>query len=484
MNAGLPYVALVLAIPVVAVTVACGGDSGEASDPLFVPSSGSVSGYFPVVIRTSRMGIDAAAVTRATFGGIRAYGLSADDAGDLRVTVQGHPDGGAVAVVLATPAGDVTLEDPFLYEAPSDPRLARMMGFGASLSQGIQRTIPSDHGTLQGPVALVARQAGAYLSLPVPVPGLFPQEEPSDVGPPPVCALPDSLQALLSAVGDVTGRLLDPDTGQYSYHMGRVDPDLAPRNVAVGNCSVDEVLHGVKADNLGGSFLAHLVYEPWAEVLAQMETSQFDHLKAGRPTLVMSTDFFANDVLWGVVLGSVIDVANARPEAEILDGIAEVVETLAATGAEVFLANLPGTSLLPVTAEKRRISIEAGVTDVDQRIAALDALTDRANQALAAAAAGHANVHVVDLHGWAARIAVDGIAVGDQVLRPAKFGGLVGLDGIHFTDTGYAVVANVFLQAINAAWNTSFPQVDLAPVLADDPESPVALAAAGLGDCR
>ena len=172
------------------------------------------------------------------------------------------------------------------------------------------------------------------------------------------------------------------------------------------------------------------------------------------------------------------------PEAEILAGIAEVVDTLAALGSEVFLASLPGTSLLPVTAEKRRVSIEAGVTDVDERIAALDALTDRANAALAAAAAGHANVHIVDLHGWAARIATDGIAVGDQVLRPAKFGGLVGLDGIHFTDTGYAVVANVFLQAINAAWGTSFPQVDVAAVLANDPESPAVLAAAGLDACR
>jgi lysophospholipase L1-like esterase len=493
-----PPAATLLAVLVLATAAACGSTSAgpdaagapDATDvpdvpaALFQPASGSVSGYYPVVIRTSSLGIAPAAVTRATFGGIRAYGLAVEAGGDLRVIVQGHPDGGPVTVVLTTPGGNVVLEDPFVYVAPSDPRLARMMGFGASLSQGIQVTVPTDHGTLQGPVALVARQVGAYLPLPVPVHGLFPEEVPGDVGPPPVCALPDALQTLLSAVGDVADRLLDPDTGMYTYAMGRVDPDLAPRNVAVGNCSVDEVLHGVKAENLGGAFLGHLVYEPQAEVLAQIETTQFDHLLAGNPTLVISTDFFANDVLWGIVLGDVIDPANARPEAEILAGIAEVVDTLAALGSEVFLASLPGTSLLPVTAEKRRVSIEAGVTDVDERIAALDALTDRANAALAAAAAGHANVHIVDLHGWAARIATDGIAVGDQVLRPAKFGGLVGLDGIHFTDTGYAVVANVFLQAINAAWGTSFPQVDVATVLANDPESPAVLAAAGLDACR
>ena len=75
------------------------------------------------------------------------------------------------------------------------------------------------------------------------------------------------------------GQLVREGAGQSFYYFG---PTTTLTSVSVGNCSVDEVLHGVKADNLGGSFLAHLVYEPRAEVLSPMETSQFDHLTAGR----------------------------------------------------------------------------------------------------------------------------------------------------------------------------------------------------------
>ena len=167
---------VVLAIVAVPFAVGAGCGSVDADAGPFEPASGSVSGYYPVVIRSSVLGVDPAIVTGVTFGGIKAYGLVATAGGDLQVTVQGHPDGGKVAVDVATPGGVTRIADSFTYIAPPDPRLARMMGFGASLSQGIQRTVPSEHGTLHGPIALIARQMGAYLPLPVPVPALFPEE--------------------------------------------------------------------------------------------------------------------------------------------------------------------------------------------------------------------------------------------------------------------------------------------------------------------
>jgi lysophospholipase L1-like esterase len=291
------------------------------------------------------------------------------------------------------------------------------------------------------------------------------------------------VSVLLKCLGDVVPRLLDDEGTAYVAWKGRVDPDLAPGNVAVGNCSVREVAAGIDDGNLAGVMLGHLVYDPFAEVMAPVKGSQIGLIEAAKPTLVLSVDFFGNDVLWGVVMGSVIDTSYCTPADVMLPAIEEIVSRLAATGAEVFLANLPGTSMLPATAERRRQSIEAGVTDVDARIAAIDALGEAANAALAAAAAKHANVHVVDLVTWADRIARDGLPVGDQVLTTGKFGGLVGLDGIHFTSTGYAVVANVFADAINATLGTAIPLIDLAAVVAGDPESPQALAASGLAEC-
>jgi len=317
----------------------------------------------------------------------------------------------------------------------------------------------------------------------VPVHGLFPALGPGDIGPPPACALPDAVKALLLAAGDVAVQLLDPETQCYTYRMGRVDPDLLPANVAAGNCSVDEMLHGVAADNIAGNFLGHLVYEPDAELLDPLDGAQIALVEAASPTLVISTDFFGNDILWGVALSDVVDPALARPEAEILAGIDETVDRLAATGAEVFLGNLPMVSLLPATKQKVDASLAAGLEsgEVAARVQALDDLAATANGRLAQAAGRHGNVHVVDLEGWSRRIADEGLDVGGQSLGIRKFGGLVGLDGIHFTDTGYAVMANVFLEAIDAVLGTQTPRVDLEAVLVTDPESPAALAAAGVG---
>jgi lysophospholipase L1-like esterase len=463
--------------------------AGDGEDPdsrsLLEPPGGPVSGYYQIRLRVSQVGMDARRVTGVRVGGIRAYDLQVPGDGELVVTVQGHPDGGEVDVALDIDGGTTILPQPFRYDAPPHPALARVVGFGASLSQGIQQTVPSLHGALSGPIALVARQTGAYMPLPLPLPDLFPRLDASDVGPPPDCILPDAVQSLLLAVGDVIERLQEPVTKTYSYRPGRIDPDLVPGNLAAGNCSVDELLHGVKADNLPGAFLGHLVYEPDADLLDPLEGCQIDLVEAALPTLVLSTDFYGNDVLWGVALGRIIDPSLARPEPEVLAGIAEVVRRLAATEAEVFLANLPPVSLLPATAQKARASTDSGLTDteVQQRIAGLDHLADRANEALETAASVYENVHVVDLHGWSMAIARDGLVVGDQILTIGKFGGLVGLDGIHFTDTGYAVMANVFLDAINQVLGTGFPYVDLEAVLRTDPESPESLRNAGLDSC-
>lgn len=57
-------------------------------------------------------------------------------------------------------------------------------------------------------------------------------------------------------------------------------------------------------------------------------------------------------------------------------------------------------------------------------------------------------------------------------------GGFFSLDGIHPTNTGYALTANVFIDTMNAALKTSIPDVDVSAVAAKDPLFPPNLAAA------
>ena len=64
--------------------------------------------------------------------------------------------------------------------------------------------------------------------------------------------------------------------------------------------------------------------------------------------------------------------------------------------------------------------------------------------------------------------------------RAGRGGGRLGLDHTHFSDAGYAVMANVIIEEIAAVTGVRLPLVDLAPIAAADPRSPSALEAAGL----
>jgi hypothetical protein len=149
---------------------------------------------------------------------------------------------------------------------------------------------------------------------------------------------------------------------------------------------------------------------------------------------------------------------------------------------------MPQPSLLPLTLEKRaRMIAEGGTADeADAAIAEVDALAVEFNRILAEEAATRSTVHVVDVAGRVEELAADGLTAGGQHLSTDKFGGLLGFDGVHFTDTGYAMLANLFLTNINDQLGTNVPPIDLDPIVASDAGSPSAIAAAGLdvSTCR
>jgi lysophospholipase L1-like esterase len=70
------------------------------------------------------------------------------------------------------------------------------------------------------------------------------------------------------------------------------------------------------------------------------------------------------------------------------------------------------------------------------------------------------------------------VAAGGVPINPPKCcslvyrGGFFSLDGLHPSNTGYALTANVFIQALNTAYNLGIPQVNVGAVYANDPFAP------------
>ncbi len=91
-----------------------------------------------------------------------------------------------------------------------------------------------------------------------------------------------------------------------------------------------------------------------------------------------------------------------------------------------------------------------------------------------AAAAG---ATLVDINALFNQIAAQGLTINGFTGTSAFLGGFFSLDGIHPSNTGYAVVANTFIDTMNAAFKKTIPDVDLSVVAAADPLWPPNLAA-------
>jgi len=83
--------------------------------------------------------------------------------------------------------------------------------------------------------------------------------------------------------------------------------------------------------------------------------------------------------------------------------------------------------------------------------------TDAFNLTIGAVAASNPNVALVDLNSILTEASTTGVVFDDFTLTTDLVtGGLVSLDGIHLTGKGYALMANKFLEAIDAEFGTNF----------------------------
>jgi GDSL-like Lipase/Acylhydrolase len=76
---------------------------------------------------------------------------------------------------------------------------------------------------------------------------------------------------------------------------------------------------------------------------------------------------------------------------------------------------------------------------------------------------------VVDLFSLIDNLHAHGYKLGDVTLTTDFLGGLFSLDGLHPTNTGYAIMANQFIQTMNTVLKTKIPLANVPQVAATDP---------------
>ncbi|HKB69790.1 MAG TPA: SGNH/GDSL hydrolase family protein [Thermoanaerobaculia bacterium] len=129
-------------------------------------------------------------------------------------------------------------------------------------------------------------------------------------------------------------------------------------------------------------------------------------------------------------------------------------------------AALGGTGIpLPDGNFEPPATVNPGVLLYADEVAQLEAYTDHFNATIAADAAAH-GAGVLDVHEIFHQLKDTGYDVaGVHLSADFPTGGLFSADGLHPTNIGYAVLADYWIQAINATAGSSVPRADVYSVL-------------------
>jgi lysophospholipase L1-like esterase len=383
-----------------------------------------------------------------------------------------------LACAIPSPARAQATRPDFFF-APHKANLSKIVVVGDSLSAGFQSDSLLDTAQPHGWASLVAAQANTRLVLPLIAPPGIPNVlELLSVGPPPI---------------------IEPAPGTSP---GRDDPFVQATDLAVPGAELQDVL--TTAPSLPIDSLTDLVIG-LPGLLDGVSKTQVEWAQALQPTSIFLW-IGSNDILGAA---SVADPSAATPLNTFASNYNKLLDQLSATGATLVVANIPDVTVVPFFTPAATIAQEAGhpllvigpilgiapgdyvlpdgvalvpgiltgsikgplpSSDVLRAPQVLEtrAIIDAYNFIIAIEAFEHGAV-VVDIHALADQIRAQGIEADGHHLTNGFLGGVFSLDGVHPTNTGYAVIANQFITTLNRQRGTNIPLVNINQVASTDP---------------
>jgi lysophospholipase L1-like esterase len=357
--------------------------------------------------------------------------------------------------------------------------LSRIVVVGDSLSAGFQSDSLLDTAQPHGWAAVLAVQAHTPLVLPLIAPPGIPNVlELLSPGPPP---------------------LIEPAPGTSP---GRDDPFVQATDLAVPGAELQDVL--TTAPSLPIDSLTDLVIG-LPGLLDGISKTQVEWAQTLQPTTIFLW-IGSNDILGAA---SVANPSAATSLSSFASNYNKLLNQLSQTGATLVVANIPDVTVVPFFTPAATIAQEAGLpqfvidpilgigpgdyvlpdgvalvpgiltgsvkgplpsSDVLRAPQVIEtrAIIDAYNLIIAIEAFEHGAV-LVDIHTLADKIRSQGIEADGHHLTNAFLGGAFSLDGVHPTNTGYAVIANQFITTLNQQRGTSIPLVNINQVASTDP---------------
>ena len=389
--------------------------------------------------------------------------------------------------------------------------LSSLVVVGDSLAAGVENGSLESSQQMNGFANVIAQQAGAPLVLPlVPFPGapnvltlLNPGGFPPIIEPvnyPPLM-FPDvrlnpgvqatdlavPLQTTADALNLVPSPVIGPDTtetqlatdivlgfpcpfaGVSCVPLSQVQQAVALKPttiiIDIGN---NDILGAITSGGLQsvlsspGVFLANFNNE-YGSLMSQLSATKATLVVANLPDAMEAPYFIP---VWKLAQAANIPLLEVRAALGL--GVFDYVTLDALPAIEtILLENAPGPLPLFCSATSPTtpcyVTAEQGAevrlaTIAMNTIIALQTLTHRAT--------------LVDLFSLVDTLHAQGYKVNGVTLTTDFLGGLFSLDGLHPTNTGYGIMANRFIQTMNATFKSSIPLANISQIAASDPLVP------------
>ncbi len=361
---------------------------------------------------------------------------------------------------------------------------------GDSLTAGYQSGSLIDTSQPHGWAPLVAAQAGFPIALPL-------------IAPP---GAPNQL-TLVHLTGPVIGQLAGTTTGRDNF-------GLQPTNVAVPGALTNDVLNTLPlvSPTTGQQQLNQLVLGYPGFGFGVIKSQAEQAVAAGCTTIFVWIG--NNDALVADLTGM---PSSMTPLATFTTQYQQLISYLQTnSGAHLVIANIPDVTAVPYLQPAANVLVgysaatgvpvanlsavlgiqagdyvnQLGLTDIPlilggtmkgplpdaAVLSASEVVTVqtmvKAYNGVIAASAQTSGATLVDINALFANTTANGITVNGIKGTTTFLGGAFSLDGIHPTNTGYAVVANAFIDTMNKAFGKAIPDVNLVPIAAADPLFP------------
>ncbi len=386
--------------------------------------------------------------------------------------------------------------------------LSKMVFLGDSLTAGYQNFSLLDSQQVNGYAALLAGQAGTPIVMPLMAsPGVPNVLQLVSPGPPPVIAPAPGATPPLPRLNP-TSTLTDfAVPGMYLKELLTHRPDFPPPAQPPS-----DLVQGLTNLILGF---------PSPYILQGVPQTQVEQAVAAEPTTIV---LWAgnNDVLFPELFGP--GIFPITPIGDFQQSYDQVLDALSATGARLVVANIPDVTLIPYLTPATKLAqssqvpigyltgalgIQAGdslrpsalpiaaailsgsmpgplpatcpppipgfppiacIMTADEILQTR--LTVAAYNAIIADSAFHHNAAVVDIFSLVNSVAFNGVQISGRRINLDFLNGFVSLDGMHPTNTGYAIIANEFIKTMNRQMAAGIPPVSVERVAQTDPLFP------------